>query len=58
MTTRFYHPKGSMCAVCKCRDIDCSKMDFKNMPRMRQYSKENDPNVFVVVKCLNFNKDT
>lgn len=56
MATRFYHPKGSMCSVCKYRDEDCSMLRFEEMQRMKQYSPENDPNVFVVVKCDEFTK--
>ena len=53
-----YQPKGSMCAVCVNNKLNCSQaMDFKFMPVMKQYSQENDDNVYKVVKCLMFNKE-
>lgn len=52
-----YHPKGSMCAVCLNKHLDCAKaLDFKRMPVMKQYSPANDETVYKVVKCLMFNK--
>lgn len=58
MSTRIYHPKGSMCGVCRCRDIDCSKMEFSKMPVIKKYSNASDPTVFIVVLCENFEKNT
>ena len=51
-----FHPKGSMCCVCEKRDSDCSNLEFSKMQPMRQYSKENDPNIFKVVKCDEFKR--
>lgn len=51
-----YHPKGSMCAVCVRKDMDCAKvLDFKNMPVMSQYGPANDETVYKIVKCTMFN---
>ena len=55
---KIYQPKGSMCAVCKYKGGDCSGLDFESMPPMGQYSLENDSDVYKVVKCAKFDKDT
>lgn len=51
-----YHPKGSMCAACVSKDMDCAKvLEFKNMPVMSQYSLANSEIVYKIVKCPVFN---
>lgn len=45
-----HHPKGSMCAACKHKDRDCSKLDFAKMPVMEKYNDK------VIVRCLEFVK--
>lgn len=53
---KIYHPKGSMCSNCERAHKDCSKFDFKSMPVMRRYSESNNPNEFVIVRCVEFKK--
>jgi len=53
--SNIYHPKGSMCAVCVNKKLDCaSVLDFKCMPVMSKYSSDTD--VCKIVKCSMFNK--
>ena len=53
-----YHPKGSMCAVCQNKALECGKaLNFCYMPVMKQYSKTDDENTYKVVKCLMFIKE-
>lgn len=54
MTAKIYHPKGSMCRVCIKSGADCSSLPFEEMRVMKQYSPENDPTVFKVVLCEEF----
>jgi hypothetical protein len=52
-----YHPKGSMCVVCRNKRLPCHKaLKFNYMPVMSQYSQANDENVYKIVKCIMFNK--
>jgi hypothetical protein len=54
MSTTFYHPKGSMCMACTYRDMNCNQINFKKMKVAKQYSHENNPTVFKVVICSEF----
>ena len=56
MSAVIYHPNGSMCAVCKNSYSDCSKLDFKEMRVIKQYSGGNYPTVFKIVKCSSFDQ--
>jgi len=56
MATTIFHPKGSMCLVCKHRDMNCNQLNFKAMKAAKQYSPENDPSLFKVVICSEFTK--
>ena len=56
MNTKIYHPKGSMCMNCTKANEDCTNLNFKEMPVIKQYSKENENIVFKVVKCLSFDR--
>lgn len=47
-----HRPKGSMCASCKHRLENCSKLPFK---KMQAIGKDNDG--VVVIKCSEFNKE-
>lgn len=50
-----YHPKGSMCAVCTSKELNCARvLDFKRMPVMSQYSQAGSDMTFKVVKCSMF----
>jgi len=54
-----YHPKGSMCSVCVNRKLDCANLlDFNRMPVMSKYSPAGSDEVFKVVKCSMFNKES
>lgn len=44
-----HQPKGSMCAVCKFSNRDCSKLPFNEMPILKTYS-----NGTKTVKCTRF----
>ena len=57
MSANIYHPKGSMCSVCKGKHSNCSGYDFSKMRVTKQYSLENDVTVFKVVICDNFKKE-
>ena len=57
MAIKVYHPKGSMCMVCKKKYFDCNELPFNEMPSMKKYSPENDPTVFIIVKCTHFDKE-
>ncbi len=48
-----YIPKGSMCAACKRRDNDCSKLDFAHMEVIESYYGG-----LRVVKCDNFERSS
>ncbi|SEQ48652.1 hypothetical protein SAMN03080615_01643 [Amphritea atlantica] len=54
MAAYLYHPKGSMCVHCAKQAEDCSKLDFRSMPVVKQYSQGGDPTVFKVVACRVF----
>ena len=50
MTKQTHHPKGSMCAACKHKLRDCSKLPFSTMPVMLVYDGVK------VVKCKEFER--
>lgn len=50
-----YHPKGSMCAVCKNNELPCAQvLQFQCMPVMKRYKQGDDD--MIIVKCLMFIK--
>jgi len=46
-----HHPKGSMCAACKHKHRDCSKLPFAEMPVMLKYDGVK------IVKCKEFERN-
>ena len=57
MSTTIFHPKGFMCLACKYRDMNCNQLNFKGMKVSKQYSNENEPTVFKVVICSEFERE-
>ncbi|SUB64029.1 Uncharacterised protein [Plesiomonas shigelloides] len=48
--TVHYIPKGSMCAVCKQKNRDCSHLDFERMKVITDYGWDK------IVKCTEFER--
>lgn len=46
-----YQPKGSMCAACKHKMRDCSKLPFADMPVILKHDGVK------IVKCKEFERD-
>ena len=48
MTT--YQPKGGMCTSCKKKYLDCSHLNFSEMPKIDQFEN------VIVVRCTEYER--
>jgi hypothetical protein len=51
---KVYHPKGSMCRVCRWVSRDCSSLNFQEMKKINEYMGSDLDVKNIVVKCDEF----